>query len=262
MEDTAREPAAEPVECVVVKEEALEPIQKLSPWGKSLYKALGGEQSFLALRANKVQHWGLDRPDSLLNLVGDDPIKDMALQIPEELLRKTDGELQQMQQPSRVDRRMRLAFWEEYERAACDNRTMDLANCHRNTGAVSWNAYRTHLADNPVVCAWFLSQPAAYKIQVAEAQSVGLGRVMEILELPIMDPLTGRVNVPIAGLILAAWKLIDQRLHGLPTNKTVNVNMEANIPKNATIDPTKLDEKLAELERLLNAREIGKPDAV
>ena len=232
-----------------------EQFTKLSPYGKTLYKALGGDPRFLAVRPSIVKHFAVERPDSVLNLIDDPELRDLVLNMPEELLEKSEPQLVESANPDRVDRRIRIAFWEEYERAASEQRSMTLANISRNTGAVSWGWYKNQLMAKPDKLAWFLSQPAAYRLQVQEAEQIGLNRLVEILELPLRSP-NGQINVMIGGLILAAYKMVDTRLHGLPTNKTVNVNLDQKVPANATIDSDKLDERLAELERLLQDKDV------
>jgi hypothetical protein len=230
-------------------------FNKMSPYGKTLYKALGGDTRFLAMKPSVVRHFALERPDSVLNLIDDEELKELVVQLPEELLEKSEPELVELARPDRVDRRLRIAFWDEYERAAAEQRPMALGSITRNTGAISWNWYKNQLVAKPEKLAWFLSQPAAYKMQVQEAEQIGLSRLIEILELPLKNP-NGTINVLVGGLILAAFKHVDMRRNGLPTNKQVNINLAQDIPKNATIDPDKLDEKLAELERLLQAKDV------
>jgi hypothetical protein len=229
---------------------------KLSPFARSLMKALGGDPRTLSLTGAQITRWGLDRPESMLNLLGDEDLAAAALKLSSEFLRMSEYELQKLcgeARPSRLDRRVRIHFWEEYENAAKLGKAMDLDGVIREAGVHSWAAYRQDLLDSAPLLAWFLSPPASYKIQLKEAQDLGLSRLMEILELPIVDPVTKKPNVGVAAIILQAWKSVDMRLNGALTQRIVQLSGSmGEAPPGATaVNMADVEKKLAELEAML-----------
>jgi hypothetical protein len=200
----------------------------------------------------------MDRPECVFNLLEDHEFIDRTLQIPQEILEMSETRMVQ-EIPggvSRVDRRARLAFWDEYEAAAKDLRTMDLDAVLVPTGAGKWANYSKQLLTNVHLHAWFMNPPAAYLVQMREAQDLGLSRLMEILELPMLTK-SGQVNTKVGELVLKAYMLVDQRLNGGIVQKMVQVgtqhHMHQAVGSGATVSANndQLLEKLKELEEKL-----------
>jgi hypothetical protein len=226
---------------------------KLSPFAKSLMKALGGDVKTLSMTGAQISRWGLDRPEGIMSLLGDEELAEAAIRLPEEMTTMSETQLAAQVPLDRVDRRMRIHFWEEYENAAKSYRKMEMQTVAAGTGAVSWESYKQMLIMTPGKLAWLFNPPAGYKLQLQEAQELGLSRLMEILELPIKDPLTQRINVGVAAIILQAWKSVDMRVNGALTQRIVQLSGSmGEAPQGASkVDMAEVDKKLAELEALL-----------
>lgn len=241
------------------------PLAGSSPYAKALMKAMGGDPRFMTAHPEKIRRWALDRPESVLNLIPDTAFSELVAEIPQEFFEKSELQLQEMcpsGTPSRVDRRVRTNFWEEYESAARDRRKMDLDLVVADTGARNWPAFVEQLTQSTALMSWFMNPPASYKLQMKEAQALGLDRLSEIMTLPIKDPATGRINPAIASIILQAWRLVDIRINGMPTQKQVLVTANAgSAPANSTMDLGALDIKLKELEKMLSTTALAPPVA-
>lgn len=229
-----------------------------------LLKSLQGDPKALQLTPKQIERWGYDRPDSVLHLMQDEDLGKAIARIPDGVFSMTEKELKERlgsDRPSPVDKRVRIAFWQEYEAAAREHRAMDLTTMMDGTGGVSWPAYRESLCLDSNLLAWFMKPPASYALAMKEVHELGLDRLREIMTLPIKTTKTVKgkkvevVDHKIALLILSAYKLVDMRQHGAFTQKMVNLNFESQAPdpeKGEALNGKEIDEKLAELEKILS----------
>lgn len=244
--------------------EAPEPV---SPYAKQLLRTLGGDPKYLGLSAAVVSRWALDRPEAVLNLVDDEAFFRAAANLPADLLKLSESELAAFcppNRPSRLDRRVRIYFWEAYEEAAKKHHTISLEGIVKDSGVPSWSEYRNELLTTPVLLAWMLCPPAGYKIQMKEALDLGLKRLMDILEIPVMDPVTKKVSPAVAALHIQAFRLIDQRVNGAITQKIVSIGASAGtVPEGAqAVDHSAIDQRLLELEKILQGTALSPPPQI
>ena len=235
----------------------------LSPYAKALMRSLGGNTQFMSKNPKSIKNWKLDRPDSLLELIPDKAFTEQAELIPNDFLNMTERQLLEQcpsGTPGRVERRVRILFWDEYERAATDLTPMDLNAVVAGSGARNWPSLAEHISSHPALFAWFLAPPASYKVQMKEAVDLGLSRLLDILEVPIMDPETGAFRPAVAALILQAFKLVDIRVNGMPTQRIAQFTAHQTIPASEPlVTAADLDRKLAELEHILSGTALEPP---
>jgi hypothetical protein len=225
-------------------------MNTMSPHGKALLKALGGNSSMARATPAAVKRWGLDQPDSIASVLPEEFLARVLL-IPDDAMKLPESQLESQGMVSRQDRRVRIQFWHEYEKAAKERRQMNLQTIVEHTGVPSWDGYAEKLYLNPSLFAWLMQPPAGYRLQMEEAQEIGLKRLTDIMELPIMDS-AGKVNVAVAMLILQAFKLVDQRVHGAITQRMVSVNLHgAEPPPAAKLDMDAVEKRIKELEAQL-----------
>lgn len=129
-------------------------------------------------------------------------------------------------QPTPTDNRLRLAFWNEYDRAQATHRPMEMVSvfagvCHKS---YFFGRYITR----PEKLAWLVCPPASYEVVATEALSYGLEQMREILSLPIKDA-QGRVNVKLGELQAKIVVMLDQRLKGGFTQRLESKSMQLNI---------------------------------
>lgn len=239
--------------------------EKLSPYAQALMKSLGGSPLSHRLTPKQMMRWAVDRPESVVNMLSEDPeIAEATAKLPQEILRQTETELRGKYPmlPSRRDRRARLMFWEEYEEAAKKAGPISLTAVAGRAGLVSWASYREELLANLDLLGWFMTPPPEYQLQLKEAQEMGLARLMDILELPAKDPVTGKLAPAVLALQLRAWQLIDMRVNGAVTQKTVHMHGEMGpVPTDGVVDVKALDEQLAKLEKVLAGTPLSIPPA-
>jgi hypothetical protein len=230
---------------------------KVNPFARQLLKQLSGPSN---VNPKAIQRWAKDLPHSVLNLVGDELLEQAALAIDEELLAMSEMELASKcgpGRPARVDRRVRIQFWDEYENAAKLMKPMNLKKVVEETGADSWQGYREQLTSRPGLLAWFMNPPAGYRIQMREAQELGLARLMDILEMDnytmSRDGKKKVANVGVMAIQMMAFKLIDARNNGAITQKMVSLSASMGpIPDELSkLSQEEMNKKIAELEAII-----------
>jgi hypothetical protein len=232
---------------------------QLSPYGKSLLKALGGDLGMVRATPHAVKRWGADQPESILHVLPPE-LQARILALPPEILELSENELVAALPGglTRQDRRLRINFWAEYERAQRAQEGMNLSTVVLDTGLPSWGVYEQRLYQMPALLAWLMQPPPSYQLQIKEAHELGISRLMEILALPLtMTDGKGnpKINVGVGLLILQAIKLVDNRRMGAPTQKNVQVNVDAGkAPEGATLSMEQIDRRIEELENNLGLK--------
>jgi hypothetical protein len=126
--------------------------------------------------------------------------------------------------PTPTDNRLRLSFWNEYERAQANQEKMNITTVFAGicTRAYFYGRY----LKRPEKAAWLVCPPASYEVVAKEALTFGLEQLREILSLPIKDA-QGRVNVKLGELQAKIVAMLDQRLKGgiTQTIKSMNLNV-------------------------------------
>ena len=234
--------------------EMLSNVGSLSAHGKALLKSLGGDPALATATPAAIRRFAADTPESPLQLMPEH-IARKALAIEDNYLKMTEHELEEHFKPFRLDRRIKAAFWDDYERAAKEGRKVDLSTLVAGCGVATWEQYEDRLIQSPALFAWFLTPPVEYRVQLKEGSEFGMRRLMDILELPLIDS-KGRPNTGVGLLILQAVKFLDARVHGAITQKVLNVGMSAGvIPEGAQgVNMAELDKRIAEAEQALMSR--------
>jgi hypothetical protein len=222
---------------------------RLTHLGRQLLKNLGGSEQMVRGTPAALKRWGMEREDSILHVLPES-LRDMVLTLPAAILDRQEHELAKEVVLTRQDRSLRRLLWAEYEQAHREAREMDLDAIATQAGAPSWDAYAGKFAGSQALLAWVMSPPIEYRVEIDTALERGIERLYDILELPLTDPVTKRVNTGVGLLILQAVKMLDQRRHGAYTQKNVNVNVSGGSPQEpgAKLDLAAIDAKLEQLE--------------
>lgn len=200
--------------------------------------------------------WVLEDPRSVVNLLPES-VRERVLALPPTLAKLSLEELENLASVSRVDRRVRIEFWREHERAAQANMPMNMDACVRLSGLLSWSQYEFRL-EKPERLAWLLCPPAEYQVQLQEALEIGLNRLVEIVQLPLYTQ-KGEVNTGVAAVVLQALKMVDQRLHGSVVQRMLTISKhqrETTVTNNTAISSENIDAKIAELEAKIKEKEL------
>ncbi len=170
--------------------------------------------------------------------------------MPENLAKASARELEASKEYDPFIRRIRMAFWQEYELAASRMRTMTLAAVAKRMGHPS----RTIEAAmrNSWDLAFIMCPPETYDNFLDEAHFFAMKRLRnEVLELPIHNE-DGTVNTKVADIILKAALFFEVRKNGMPKQRIEQTTMHgtvkefAQIAQNRSLD--EVDRRIAELE--------------
>lgn len=126
--------------------------------------------------------------------------------------------------PSPTDNRLRLRFWDEYDRVqGTEKKAMNMANVL--AGICSKELfYGTYLKRSNKV-AWLMCPPAGYMIKAEEALEFGLEQLRDILEQPHVQ--FNKVDTKLGELKAKIVMMLDTRVKGAVLQKSMNLHVSA-----------------------------------
>lgn len=173
-------------------------------------------------------------PRSLINIMPNEAIWCLE-KVPIAYLYMGEKELRAIVEPDVRLNQIRIAFWKEYDMARSSLTKMTVIGMQSFLDGLPSIHVRQAL-QTPEALAWILCPPASYDNMLEEALARGLGRINEILDLPLRNN-DGDIDAKVTELILKAVAFLDIRKHGMPTQRT-----ESTI-KSLTMNVTKRDIK-------------------
>jgi hypothetical protein len=129
-----------------------------------------------------------------------------------------------------TDHTLRDQFWIEYHHARSEgSRQMPL---HRITyGAISKEGFYDHYLINAYKVAWLCTMPVHYS-QVLKRNLTQLARnVADIIDMPIIDPVTKKLDKQLAQMQITLMKFHEVTLHGTPTQRIEQKTMAINVTR-------------------------------
>lgn len=129
-------------------------------------------------------------------------------------------------QPTATDNRLRIKFWDEYDRAQADNSRMEVKNIF--AGICVREYFYGHYLAKPEKVAWMMCAPASYEVKMEEALAFGIEQLRDILELDHVSA-SGRIDVKLLELKAKIVAMMDQRVKGAVVQRVENKNMNLNI---------------------------------
>ena len=196
----------------------------------------------------------------------------------QQMMKYTDTELEEVYRPSIMVRRLRTAFWLEYDRCVgTDTRydmKMDLARIVAGTCALKH--FKDVILPNNLQFGYMLRVPPNYLVCLTEALEQGANRLREILDIPLyktkgftkeghpyMDKEGNILYEPdhkAADLLLKAFAMLDLRvkgavpqklnIRGMMDRRNVNVNVDAGMRRVTNVNNDALEEKILSIEDL------------
>ena len=209
----------------------------------------------------EVSNFDKSDPRSLFNLL---PrfLQDRLEQIPAEFFEFTEDQIRQQlfgnEAPDQTTNRLRVAFWEEYDRV--QRYKENILKFQRICEGVCTPAYfMKKVVPDDKKLVWLLHQPSDYNITLHEIHELGLRQLRNVLCLPILDE-RGRPNTRLIEVQNKIFQHIDMRLKGGIVQRTDQRNLNINgqlTPEQtaaaaASIPPPKED-SMAEIELRLAA---------
>jgi len=107
--------------------------------------------------------------------------------------------------------RLRVAFWNEYNRAQESNRKIYSVNI--TVGVCNRKYFENDVLTNPAKLAWILTPPTSYTNAMEEALITGIERMREILTMSL-ETAKGDKDYKAAELILKTVQYLDMRVKG------------------------------------------------
>lgn len=165
------------------------------------------------------------------------------------------GELFPDAKPDRGMYQLRIAFWDEFDRAG--RLKLDVMDSYRiYDGVCSMNRFKS-LINDPLKLAWLLHPPMSYTLVLREISEMALHRQLEAMCLPIKDD-KGRVNVKLIEAQLKIFQHLDTRLRGGFVQKTENKNLTVTVDGGKQLPAGTKQLSFAEIEEeLLKLRKMS-----
>lgn len=198
-------------------------------------------------------------PDNPYNLMALVPrsLADAIQNLEPKFLGLSEGELRALAKPSAEVSRLRLNFWDEYERAVSQQRGMRLDSIMK--GVCNKAYFYEKILHNQKWLAYVTIPPADYSLAIREMLELGWDRVREVLLLPITEkvsvkktvenPLTGkyevqyeiedRPNTRLIGEINKMVSMLDLRVKGAIVQKmqidqrNLNYNVDGTVQESS-----------------------------
>jgi hypothetical protein len=199
-----------------------------------------------------IDLWDRENPRSVVNLIPDTTAQKLlaAVTAKPELFTMDERALRLAVRPTPNDNRLRLAFWNEYNRAQEQNTPMRMVSVF--AGVVTHQFWDNHYLTKPENVAWLITPPASYLVMAEEALAHGIERLRDILDLPVVDAY-GKVNVKLGELQAKIVAMLDLRVKGAVVQKNMNLNVNTSDAKavNAmTLESMEeIQKKLREIEK-------------
>lgn len=184
-------------------------------------------------------NFDVENPRSMINLLPK-VLRDYAVLVPQEFFEMTEDQLKLACFDTGVAfdeaRRLRLSFWDEYDRAArYDSGKMDMKNI---TGGICAHMYfLKKYVTNQKWLAWMLTPPTGYIAALTDIHEISLRQMLAIVQLPLERDDKGRWDVKLMNLQKSIYERADARLKGAIAQvqqisqtvdqRNVNVNIAA-----------------------------------
>lgn len=130
-------------------------------------------------------------------------------------------------QPTATDNRIRLRFWDEYDRAQGEVGKMNMSGVF--AGVCTREYFYGRYLQNPEKVAWMACPPASYEVKMEEALAFGIEQLRDILDLPVVSPYNGKYDVKLGELKAKIVAMLDVRVKGATIQRVENRNMNLNI---------------------------------
>ncbi len=120
------------------------------------------------------------------------------------------------------DNMIRMKFWIEYDVAMAEGRGMQI---RKICAGVMGDGYFWDYLMKPTLLAWVLCPLPTYAQQLDAAVGTGMAKLLEMIELPTTDPITGKINVQLLNTQAKIIAMLDMRKHGAFTQKIEQKNV-------------------------------------
>lgn len=167
-------------------------------------------------------------PRSVINIVPE-PVRRAMLLIPGEYLAWDEQMLKRQIKPNATTSRLRISFWQEYNRAQEDNKPINITRVY--AGVCTNGFFYNKFLPQSALVAWMITPPTDYMKAMQETLVEGVDQLREIVTLPVRDQ-SGAPIYQNIDRILKAFAIVDNRVRGAVVQKIETKNMH--VMKNIT----------------------------
>lgn len=164
-------------------------------------------------------------PRSVLRLVSES-FRAAILSLPPEFRDLSEREYQVTHRPSAQENRLRMSFWREYDVAQEMMVPINMTGVY--AGICTRDYFYGVVLRRPNIVGWMIIPPAKYEVMIEEALDFGIGKLREIMDLPLTDS-KGRVNVRLCDTIIRATAMLDMRMRGAYVQRSEHKNLNFNM---------------------------------
>lgn len=187
-------------------------------------------------------------PHSLVRMVPEQFAKKVR-ELPVKFWTADEKQLAQWAKPTEVEAQLRISFWNEYQRAVDQKQSMKMGNVYAPVCTKDY-FYRV-ICRVPSKLGYVLAPPQSYSIQMEEMLNLGLGKMREVLMLPVRDN-KGNPNTRLIAEWVKIVALLDNRVKGAVTqNFSIRQqSLNVNVNKAASEAPRSVEDIDAEMRKL------------
>jgi hypothetical protein len=120
-----------------------------------------------------------------------------------------------------TENKIRYNFWTEFDDALNEGRQVKTNRVHGSF--MDERLFEKYFLARPEICAYMLRRPLDYATTVNEILTFGMEKLRGFLELPETDAKTGQINTKMLEIKLKIIQMMDMRVHGAPTQKSVQI---------------------------------------
>lgn len=198
----------------------------------------------------EIRIYDPQNPHSLINKV-EDSLRESILGIPPKLLELTERQLRKLVVPDETLCRLKISFWDEYNRAVASGVRMNVSRVVR--GVCNREYFYTNVVPNPKFLAWVATPPVDHLLAMREILDLGLNRLREIIKTPVYNvvekykdgELVSRektADAAVMGQINKAVSQLMDRVHGSVIQKTAALNVNIDRQREQQALPTTIEE--------------------
>ena len=161
-------------------------------------------------------------------------------------------------EPTPTDNRLRLKFWDEYDRAQAQLDRMQMVAVY--TGVCSREYFSQRYLTFPEKVAWLMTPPASYVVKMEEALAFGIEQLRDVLEQPMFDS-KGNFNTKLAELKAKIVAMLDLRVKGGVTQRVEQTTKSFNVTLSQSaseVSQAAVEASMVEIEKRL--KELEKRD--
>lgn len=216
-------------------------------------------EQYIAMTDDEWEDWepyNRNDPRSLINIVPS-RLSRLISQVPKDWYSLSESEIESLAKPTVNDKRIRMAFWHEYEHAQSQMRNMRISNISLMSNISELAIYKN--LSSPEKMMYTLTAPVSYSLFLEEASAHGLQRLRDdILTIDIydekIDPETGekirKVNASAANLLLKAIAFVDLRKHGGIVQKNLHIHSDTTAMRSVSSHAKSLEDLDARIKEL------------